>query len=355
MRSISGPATRRAALAVAASMVVGCTVTPSVTSAPSAETTRPSPIPLPSPRSPATPSPDRTPTLAPSRLTSEALREAVAAVDIRAHLTELQRIADEHGGNRAAGTAGYDASVEYVASRLTAAGYVVERQPVPFGGGSTVNLIADLPGRDGADVVMLGAHLDSVPAGPGINDNGSGTMTLLTLAERLATFEPSWHTVRFAFWAAEEPGRLGSTAYVDALATDDRERIAAYLNFDMLGSVNRIRFVYADAQAVPNSDGITGLFAGYFESVGLTWEPIDLSGKSDHAPFSRAGIATGGLFSGGRELKTDAQAGAFGGTAGQPADPCSDVACDTTDNVSDASLDEMADAIAHVLVTLAGN
>src|ERR687895_623151 len=220
--------------------MAGCTVTPSATSPPSAETIRPSPPPIRSP-SPETTSPDETPTPAPPRLTSQALRQAVAAVDIRAHLVQLQRLADGNGGNRAAGTAGYDASVEYVASRLTAAGYRVERQPVPFGGGSTVNLIAELPGRDGSDVVMLGAHLDSVPAGPGINDNGSGTMTLLTLAERLDTFEPPWHTVRFAFWAAEEPGSLGSTAYVDALAPNERERIAAYLNFDMLGSVNRIR------------------------------------------------------------------------------------------------------------------
>lgn len=277
------------------------------------------------------------------------------AVAIRAHLAELQRIADDHGGNRAAGTPGFDASVEYVASRLEAAGYTVERQPFEFAGQTTLNVIAEVPGRDEAEVVMLGGHLDSVAAGPGINDNGSGTMTLLRLAELLATFEPPGHTVRFAFWAAEEPGTLGSIAYVGALPSEEQQRIAAYLNFDMLGSVNRIRFVYADSQAAPGSKAITDLFAGYFESVGLTWELIDLSGKSDHAPFSRAGIPTGGLFSGGRELKTDAQAAAFGGLAGQPADPCSDVACDTIADVSDTTLDEMADAVAHALVALAGD
>jgi aminopeptidase S len=312
------------------------------------------------PNATADPTREPTPSASPSstlrpELTSQALRDAVDATAIRAHLVELQRIADQRGGNRAAGTTGYDASADYVASRLEAAGYSVERQSFAFGGGSTANLIAELPGRDGTDIVMLGAHLDSVPAGPGINDNGSGTMTLLVLAELLATFEPPGDTVRFAFWAAEEPGRVGSTAYVDAMAPDERGRIVAYLNFDMLGSVNRIRFVYADTQAAPASDAITDLFAGHFESVGLTWEPIDLSGKSDHAPFSRAGIPTGGLFSGGRELKTDAQAAAFGGTPGEPADPCSDAACDTIDNVSDAALDEMADAIAHALVTLAGD
>jgi len=290
-------------------------------------------------------------------LTSRALRDVVRAESIRTHLVQLRHIADEHGGNRAAGTPGYDASVDYVASRLEAAGYVIERQafPLPADAGTSVNVIAEMAGWDGAEVVMLGAHLDSIRDGPGINDNGSGSMTLLALAEQLAGFDRPRRTVRFAFWGAEELGQIGSSAYVASLASDERQRLQAYLNFDMLGSPNYVRFVYADQRAAQGSEAITRLLASHLEAEGLAWWPIDLSGKSDHGPFALAGIPTGGLFSGGREDKTDAQADALGGTAGEPADPCSHRACDTIAKVSDDVLDEMADAIAHALVALAGS
>ena len=177
--------------------------------------------------------------------------------------------------------------------------------------------------------------------------------TLLVLAERLAESPEPDRTIRLAFWGAEEGGPFGSQVYVDRLAPAQRERIVAYLNFDMLGSPNFIRFVYAEPGAAPGSAELTDLFAAYFEGLGLAWEPIDLTGHADHGAFKSAGIPTGGLFSGGREPKTDAQAAAFGGTAGAPADPCSDAACDTIDNVNDVILDQMADAVAHAVATLA--
>ena len=285
-------------------------------------------------------------------LTERDLREAVAVADIRAHLLELQTIADANGGNRATGTTGFDASVEYVAYRLTVAGYEVARQTFAVGNVPSVNLVVERAGTD-PEVIMLGAHLDSVDAGPGINDNGSGVSTLLVIAERLAELPAPHLSVRFAFWGAEEGGPHGSRAYVDALSPAERDRIGAYLNFDMLGSPNPIRFVYAEAGAATGSDAITALFASHFDDAGLAWEPIDLESHSDHAGFTDAGIPTGGLFSGGREPKTEAHAAVFEGAAGEPADPCSDQACDTIDNVNDAVLGEMADAIAHVVATLA--
>lgn len=321
-------------------------------------TSLPAATPTPQPTVPATPTLQLKPTPNPvPSVDSAGLREAVDATAIRTHLEELQRIAEAHGGSRAAGTAGYDASVAYVESRLEATGYSVDRQPFSFDLDgdelSSVNLIAEREGRDGSEVLMLGAHLDSVPDRAGINDNGSGSMMLLTLAERLPDFEQPGRSVRFAFWGAEEPGLHGSGAYVDALAPEERERLTAYLNFDMIGSPNYVRFVYEDREAAPGSETITRLFTDYFDSAGLAWDTFDLSDKTDHAPFSRAGIPTGGLFSGGIELKTDAQAAAAGGTAGVPADPCNDRICDTTANVNDAALDEMADAVAHALATLA--
>jgi Zn-dependent M28 family amino/carboxypeptidase len=194
-----------------------------------------------------------------------------------------------------------------------------------------------------------------VVVGPGINDNGSGLATLLVIAERMAELPPPDRPVRLAFWGAEEGGAFGSTAYVGQLTEAERGRISAYLNFDMLGSPNFIRFVYAEPSAAPGSDALTDLFGAWFESQDLAWEPIDLTGHADHGPFAAAGIPTGGLFSGGSEPKTDAQAAAFGGTAGEFADACSHLACDTIANVSYVALDEMSDAVAHAVATLAGS
>jgi aminopeptidase S len=339
-------------------LLVGCTgeaIPESVAATPQAtEAASPQATPEPTSRArTASPSPSAT-AATEAALTSQALGGAIEAPAIRAHLEELQRIADENGGNRADGTPGFEASVEYVVRRLMEAGLAPEQQAFSYDGQTSINVIAELPGDPGSEVLMIGAHLDSVPAGPGINDDGSGVATALTVAERLAEFEPPEWTVRFAFWGAEEPGLKGSIAYLNALAPEERERVAAYLNLEMLGSRNFIRFVHADAGAPPGSDAITSLFALHFEGAGLAWEPIDLSGKTDHAVFTNAGIPNGGLFGGGREPKTDDQAARFGGTAGLPADPCSDVACDTIENINHVPLGEMADALADVIVILAG-
>lgn len=308
-----------------------------------------SPTPSESPSATATPEPTAT---AAAVLTSEILRDAVKLADIRVHLEELQRIADTNGGNRATGTTGFDASVAYVEERLADADYEVERQLFVAGGvASSTNLLVDIGGA-GDEVVMFGAHVDSVVAGPGINDNGSGLATLLVIAERMAELPPPDRPVRFAFWGAEENGPFGSAAYVGQLAETDRDRIGAYLNFDMLGSPNFIRFVYSEADAASGSQALTDLFATYFEGEDLAWEPIDLTGHADHGPFVAAGIPTGGLFSGGAAPKTDAQAAAFGGTAGDFADACSHLACDTIANISDVALDQMSDAVAHAVAIL---
>jgi aminopeptidase S len=345
-------AARSAVAAIAGVVVAGCamavpTVSAPATEAPTAQTSTAA-----SATAFSTVPPSLTPSPSPPPLTDQGLREAVEVADIRVHLEALQRIADEHGGNRATGTAGFDATVAYVEERLVAAGYEVEQQLFIVGDASSASLMVEAGPAD-EEVVMFGAHLDSVAAGPGINDNGSGVATLLVVSERLAEMPPPERTIRFAFWGAEENGPFGSAAYVDQLADDDRAGIRAYLNFDMLGSPNFVRFVYAEARAASGSEALTDLFADYFEGAGLAWEPIDLQGDTDHGPFIAAGIPTGGLFSGGIEPKTDRQAAAFGGTAGVSADVCSHAACDTITNVSDVALDEMADAVAHAVATLA--
>jgi Zn-dependent M28 family amino/carboxypeptidase len=219
------------------------------------------------------------------------------------------------------------------------------------------SLIAELPGLDPTHIVLIGGHLDSVIDGPGINDNGSGTMAILEIARELATLRPDgapW-TVRVAFWTGEEIGLLGSLAYAGGLTPEEAATIEAYLNFDMLGSPNPVRQVYevtdtsrADANAV-----IAGLFHAALEAQNLTWEPISLGCQSDHCPFNEAGVPAGGLFSGADEIMTDAQATLFGGTAGAAQDPCYHLACDTLANVDAEVLGQLARAAAWVVGRLA--
>lgn len=217
----------------------------------------------------------------------------------------------------------------------------------------TANILAERTGDSQPDeVVMMGGHLDSVIDGPGINDNGSGTMTILEIALRLAELPATRRTVRFAFWSGEELGLYGSHHYVDVLSDEERDRIVAYLNFDMVASPNYGRLVYDPAGAVAESRDITAAFGAYLDAVGLTYELDDLGGGSDHGPFMDALIPVGGLFSGASELKTDEQAALFGGDAGEPMSPCFHLACDTTDEINPTALDEMSDAAAHVLMVL---
>jgi Zn-dependent M28 family amino/carboxypeptidase len=178
----------------------------------------------------------------------------------------------------------------------------------------------------------LGAHLDSVNDGPGINDNGSGAAALLEIARVLAEQHPSVR-VRFAFWAGEEIALLGSRAYVESLHSAELAEISAYLNFDMLGSPNFVPKVYDSPDAAAGSEAIADFLVSYLEEAGLGAEPTDLGNASDHASFNAFGIATGGLFSGATEIKTAEQAAAFGGTAGETLDACYHLACDTVANV----------------------
>lgn len=224
----------------------------------------------------------------------------------------------------------------------------------------TVNVIAETPtGRDDR-VVVVGAHLDSVPEGPGINDNGSGSAAILEIALQMAELgiEPR-NTVRFAFWGAEESGLLGSEYYVSQLSKRDIKNIAVNLNFDMVGSPNFVRFVYdgdgsATETAGPNgSKVVENVFLDYFASAGLATEPTAFDGRSDYGPFIAVGIPAGGLFTGAEGIKTAEEAAIYGGTAGLAYDPCYHQACDTLDNISDDALDQMSDAAAHAVLTFA--
>jgi Zn-dependent M28 family amino/carboxypeptidase len=422
---------------------------------------------------------------------TERLKTAVTDDGVYRHLEELQRIADANGGNRALGTPGYDASVEYVAQTLRDAGYrvdtpgfsarsfsvqdvrltvdgtqvpaaalgfshatppggasaplavlpqdetsgcepddfagvpagsvvLVRRGTCPFGqkvtnaagAGAAAALVANnvdgpltqatlgdvtgavptagvskadgdtLAGRAGApvtlvlattieerqsrnviaqtatgdvdNVVMAGAHLDSVPEGPGINDNGSGTAALLETAVQLGGAPAVTNAVRFAFWGAEEQGLIGSTAYVGGLGEADREKISLYLNLDMVGSPNAGYLAYdgdnSDNEgAGPGPEGsatVERVLLEQLSSTGVAATGTDFDGRSDYGPFVAVGIPSGGLFTGAEEIKTPEQAQRWGGTAGQPFDPCYHQACDRIDTIDRTALDRNTDAVA---------
>lgn len=438
------------------------------------------------------------------------LMECVTLSGVRAHQEALQDIADDNGGTRAAGTEGYEDSVDYIAGKLEAAGYIVTIDEFPFlffppaqldqltpvaatyetgaftnsgsgdvtgsvipvdinlvgdrsttsgceaadfvglnftgpadialiqrgtcnfnvkalnaeaagaeavvifnqgntplregviigtlapsvlgipvvgasfadgaalaAGGSTAhvqvdppesrpqkNILAESPTGDANKVIMAGAHLDSVPAGPGINDNGSGSAALLETALQMAKVKPV-NKVRFAWWGAEEANLIGSTAYVAGLSEEEQGQIELYLNFDMVGSPNYVFFIYDgdDSDAIgapagpPGSAEIEEVFEAFYDSRGLQYKGTDFTGRSDYGPFIAAGvdIPSGGLFTGAEGVKTPEEAAIWGGTAGAQYDPCYHLACDTFANNNDVALDVNSDSIANAVILYAMN
>ena len=452
--------------------------------------------------------------------TIDKLLECVTLDGVRAHQAAFQAAADANGGNRAAGTPGYDASVEYVADTLTAAGYDVELNPFPFtyvplgvleqlapitasyetgafsgtgfgavtgnvipvdlalgtadwpadpststsgceatdfdgidfsgpndialvqrgacffsvkalnaeaagaeaivifnqgnsptrtgpvSGNATAlpdgtpsnigipmvgagffagidlsqdgsvayvnvdppvettqhNVIAELPGKNEGNIVMAGAHLDSVPRGPGVQDNGSGSAAILEAAVQMAKVKPH-NTVRFAWWGAEESGLVGSTAYVNGLTEKEIDDIALYLNFDMIGSPNHVFFIYDgdDSDGVgagPGPEGsaqIEEFYESFYAARDLPFKGTDFSGRSDYGPFIAVGIPAGGLFTGAEGVKTAEEAALWGGTAGDQYDPCYHLACDTLDNINLEAFNVNSDAVAASVLSFGMN
>lgn len=406
---------------------------------------------------------------------AEDLRSDVTADAMMAHLTKLQQIADTHGGNRAVGHPGFDASVDYVANLLRDKGFDVQtpeftvkqftsEKPVLTVGGQqiTANALNFSPGTpgvsgglvaapadetpgcapadydglpikgavvlvdrgscpfrekeaiaarlgaiavivannvdgdtvpgtlgedgsatipvvgisrdDGArlraspgpvtlkldatttavqarnviaqtktgstqNVVMAGAHLDSVPEGPGINDNGSGVAAVLETALQLGSSPPIRNAVRFGFWGAEELGLTGSKKYVQSLDIEALKDIALYLNFDMIASPNPGYFTYDGDQSTAPDKGIPRVpegsaaiertLVGYLNAHGKPARDTSFDGRSDYDGFTTAGVPAGGLFAGAEEKMSAEQAQLWGGTADAPFDSNYHKATDT--------------------------
>ncbi|BFV55636.1 M20/M25/M40 family metallo-hydrolase [Kitasatospora sp. CMC57] len=269
----------------------------------------------------------------------------IDVAQVQAHLTQLNTIASQNGGNRRAGTAGHSQSVAYLKARLQAAGYTVSEQSCTSCSYLSNNLIADWPGGPADQVTMFGAHLDSVAAGPGINDNGSGSAVLLENALALARANPTLtRHVRFAWWTGEEQGLQGSAHYVGQLSSAQRSAIRGYYNFDMVGSPNAGYFVN-------NIDSATSApMKAYWDSLNLQPEEnVEGQGRSDDYSFQQAGIPTSGYAAGASATKTANQAAKWGGTANRAYDSCYHQSCDTTSNVSATVLNRSADGVAYTL------
>ncbi|GMA38192.1 M20/M25/M40 family metallo-hydrolase [Mobilicoccus caccae] len=231
----------------------------------------------------------------------------------------------------------------------------------------TFNVLAETKGGSADNVVMVGAHLDGVGDGPGINDNASGSAAILEVArqfqQRNIQGKPA-NKVRFAWWGAEEIGLLGSTHYVNDLKANNPQKlgkIATYLNFDMVGSPNHIIGVY-DANestykapvAVPAGSAATeSVFTDYFDKIGQPWVDTEFSGRSDYQAFIENGVAAGGLFTGADGSKTAREVELFGGTEGVQYDPNYHTPKDDLTNINKAALGINVKAIAHAVLTLA--
>ncbi|MER5932661.1 M28 family metallopeptidase [Streptomyces sp. NPDC002054] len=230
----------------------------------------------------------------------------------------------------------------------------------------TYNVVAETRGGDANNTVFLGAHLDSVADGPGINDNGSGSAGILQVAQRLASNQGKIkNKVKFAWWSAEEFGLLGSEAYVASLTDEQKKQIKLYLNFDMIGSPNAAYFVYDGDNsdgvgAGPGPEGSAQIEKGitdFLDSKRIPHEGTDFSGRSDYGPFIEVGIPSGGTFTGAEGIKTEAQAAKFGGQAGVAYDVNYHGEGDDITNIDqkalDINVDVIADAVGHYAFDLA--
>ncbi|WIN00345.1 M20/M25/M40 family metallo-hydrolase [Actinoplanes oblitus] len=258
------------------------------------------------------------------------------------HLQKLMGFAQASNNTRVIGSAGFSSTVSYIKQQLDALGWQTSVQNFTTGGKSAANVVAEWPYGDAGHVVMAGAHSDSVAAGPGINDDGSGVAALLANAAAIsqAGLRPQ-KRIRFGFWGAEEQGDIGSSYYVSHLASGESKKIDAYLNFDMIGNKpENGRTVGWSLYVEGQSNGLNAPFKTYFAGQGITVNPsLDTDDRSDHAAFKRAGVKVTGVSS----VRSLSALGA-----------CYHRACDNLTDVSTNSMALGSNAIAAAVWSLAG-
>nr|MDQ2993983.1 M28 family peptidase [Pseudomonadota bacterium] len=202
------------------------------------------------------------------------------------------------------------------------------------------NILAESKSGNADNVVMAGAHLDSVDVNSGMIDNGSSSATILEIALKMAKVKPI-NKLRFAWWTGEEIGLLGSTFYVNHLSTDAKSKIAVYLNYESLGAPNGGRLIMGTATGLtsPGSEVVTQLYKDYFAKLGLGVLVFDPSfqsavSRSDQFPFIVAGIPIGFIVTGANfpwlaEYSAAMPDLAPSRTIGLNTHPCYHIVCDT--------------------------
>jgi hypothetical protein len=154
------------------------------------------------------------------------------------------------------------AAADFIESSLTKAGYKPRRQNFAAADKTCCNIEVEIKGSAQPDeIVVIGAHYDTVPGSPGANDNGSGVAAALALARRFASKKPA-RTLRFVFFANEEPpffqtSEMGSLAYAKSCKEKD-ENIVAMLSLETIG-------YYTDQ---PNSQSYPFPFSLFYPSTG---------------------------------------------------------------------------------------
>ncbi|KAI0140013.1 Zn-dependent exopeptidase [Hypoxylon sp. NC0597] len=218
----------------------------------------------------------------------------------------------------------------------------------------TTNIIAQTVEGDPNNCVMLGGHSDSVSEGPGINDDGSGSLTLLEVATQLTNFTVN-NCVRFAWWAGEEEGLLGSDYYVEVLPKEENKKIRLFMDYDMMGSPNFAYQVYNATNAVNpvGSEQLRDLYVDWYTKQGLNYTFIPFDGRSDYDAFIRNGIPGGGIATGAEGVKTKEEEVMFGGKAGEWYDPCYHQLCDDLGNVNSTAWLVNTKLVAHSVATFA--
>ncbi|KAI0204982.1 peptidase family M28 [Astrocystis sublimbata] len=221
---------------------------------------------------------------------------------------------------------------------------------------NTTNIVAQTVGGDPDNCVMLGGHSDSVGEGPGINDDGSGSLTLLEVATHLTNFSVK-NCVRFAWWAGEEEGLLGSDYYVANLSEEENKKIRLFMDYDMMGSPNFAYQVYNATNAAnpAGSEQLRNLYVDWYKSKGLNYTFIPFDGRSDYDAFIRNGIPGGGIATGAEGIKTKEEAKMFGGKAGDWYDPCYHQLCDDVGNVNATAWLVNTQLVAHSVATFAAS
>ncbi|KAK4182765.1 hypothetical protein QBC35DRAFT_467837 [Podospora australis] len=220
----------------------------------------------------------------------------------------------------------------------------------------TNNIIAQTKGGDPDNCVMLGGHSDSVGEGPGINDDGSGSLSVLEVAIHLTNYTVN-NCVRFAWWSAEEEGLLGSDHYVNVLSPEENKKIRMFMDYDMLASPNFAYQVYdaRDSSNPAGSEALRDLYIDWYTSHGLNYTLIPFDGRSDYDGFIRHGIPAGGIATGAEGIKTKSEAIAFGGEDGVPYDVCYHSLCDNVQNVNLTAWELNTKLVAHSVATYAAS